>query len=66
MSICLLCEGLPKELKSAHLYPIPKSGGLRIFSKMRPITLLEIGYKLTTGWLAYKIRLRAATAPHPI
>ena len=33
---------------------------------MRPITLLEIGYKLTTGWLAHKIRQLAASAPHPL
>ena len=62
----LLLEGLPTSLKHAHLYPIPKKDGLLIFSRMRPISLLEIGYKLTTGWLAYTIREHAATAPHPL
>ena len=59
-------EGLPAKLKHANLYPIPKTSGLLVFEKMRPITLLEIGYKLTTGWLAHTIRQRAASAPHPL
>jgi hypothetical protein len=53
-------------MKKAFLYPIPKSNGLRILDKMRPITLLEIGYKLTTGWIAFKIRKLAASAPTPL
>ena len=64
--ICLLLRGIPKQLKNANLYPIPKSNGILLLDKMRPITLLEIGYKLTTGWLAHKIRQLAASAPHPL
>jgi hypothetical protein len=64
--ICLTLQGLPPALKHALLYPIPKSAGLLDPANMRPISLLEIGHKLTTGWLAYTINLRATTAPHPL
>ena len=43
--------GLPASLKDAYLYPIPKQSQSRLLTQMRPISLLEIGYKLTTGWL---------------
>lgn len=64
--ICLRMECLPTKLKAAHLYPIPKADGARLLSAMRPITLLEVSYKLTTGWLAHQIRQHSLDAPHPL
>ena len=64
--LCLRAEGLPAVLKQALLMPIPKSAGVFALDKMRPITLLEIGYKLTTGWVAQKMRKLHQTAPSPL
>ena len=64
--LCLRLEGLPASLKAAYLYPIPKQSQSRLLSQMRPISLLEIGYKLTTGWLAYNIRNKVASSPEPL
>ena len=64
--ICLLLEGMPASMKAANLYPIPKSHGSTILTEMRPITLLEIGYKLTTGLVAARLRSRSKAGKCPL
>ena len=41
--LSLLLQGLSTSLNHAHLCPIPIKEGLLILSRMRPISLLEIG-----------------------
>ena len=50
-------------MKHALLYPIPKTAGEAEVGNLRPIALLEIGYKLATGLIAHRIALAAQTAP---
>ena len=64
--ICITLQGFPDTLKDALLYPIPKSSGPLVITNLRPITLLEIGYKLTTGWIARELSSLARTAPSPL
>ena len=66
VSICLKVQGFPKRFKVALLFPIPKAYGPLALTNMRPIALLEIVYKLTTGWLAQAIRTAATSAPTPL
>lgn len=65
VEICLRLEGFPSEAKLAYIYPAPKAGPPSI-TNVRPISLLEILYKLTTGWLATQINTLAKTSPQPL
>ena len=65
VEICLRLEGFPSEAKLAYIYPAPKAGPPSI-TNVRPISLLEILYKLTTGWVATQINTLAKTSPQPL
>ena len=67
VTAALLLRGLPPQMKEALLYPIPKTSGPPEIGNLRPIALLEIGYKLTTGILAARrIASAGTTAPNEL
>ena len=57
---CLVLKDIPPVFKHTLIHPIPKTDLADTVEKLRPIALLEVGYKLLSGTLSK--RIRAATA----
>ena len=53
-------------LKAAAVTLLAKSSGPVALPNVRPITLLEIGYKLLTGLVTHRINELSKTAPEPL
>ena len=64
LNTCIRLSSMPTILKTSHIYPIPKAGKTATITNLRPITLLEAGYKIITGTITNRITTLALTAPH--